>query len=262
VAYFFYIRVILNRLPRELIIFQETFINYRLLFILITGIGVSSLMIIISILKLLHIELAPRKSFTNFNEIINKALEEVYGFIFSFFENPYEKTVNIADKFYKIFGQKTEGFFIYISYTIQFIILVSFLIDVFWFFKLELFYKALSLLIITIAIKILFFSLRLYSTNLSDLESMLVITTTDQIDPETNTPIVEYSPIPQLNHVIDFNFSEHMLQYKLCSKINGYLEIYDLASKYFSARLNLIIYPCYLIGWIYILYQNIFLYFC
>ena len=48
-------------------------------------------------------------------------------------------------------------------------------------------------------------------------------------------------------------------QFIICSKLKGYIEIYEFYQNYYSCRINIIIYCLYLIGWLYVIYHNLYL---
>lgn len=102
-------------------------------------------------------------------------------------------------------------------------------------------------------IKTVFFILRDFANNLEDAESYLIIENKG-VDFSTQLPITEFS---LKNQYKKLNLDYYIKQYILCSKLTGYLNMYDFYSKKLTAYYNLILYTLYLIGWLYILFINV-----
>ena len=76
------------------------------------------------------------------------------------------------------------------------------------------------------------------------------------IDNETQLPITSYQLKPEYK---DNDLSSVIEQYVLCNKLSGYLNFYDRYNHFFTSKFNIIIYSCYLLGWLYIFFHNIYL---
>lgn len=256
IFYVFYIRVIVERLPKELYIYDaENNIKLRLLVIIILGIIIAIIQIISNIILLLHCARAEgklKKILNSVGTILDDALFETYNLLVNQIPNSYDKLSFISKKFYNIFYNISEIFFIIIEYAIRSLILICFLIDVFVFFRLEFMYKALYLLLISMLIKIFFYMLKDIASNLGILEKDLIITNKG-IDEATVLPRTSYR-FKDINETADLNY--HIDQYILCSKLSGYLENYKKYRQFLQPYFTLIIYSCYLLGWCYILYIN------
>jgi hypothetical protein len=252
-----YTRFFLVRLPKDLHFIFSDIINYKLLYIVILGIVLSFSILIANILLLLNY--TPKKSFwSNFaekiSELITNAFYSVYSLLEYIVKDGYDKLSYISQKFYKYFSPFSETFFLFFLYSIRFIILICFLIDIFFFFRLNYFYISLNLLSISLCIRLLFFILEETASNLNDIQSFLNITPLG-IDEETNLPITKYSLKEDYkNHNLNYFIS----QYILCNKLSGYLENYHKYSRFFSPRINIFIYSLYLFGWSYILIINVY----
>lgn len=254
-----YIRVILIRLPKELFLIINNQVNYRLCVIVVLGL-ITSLVILYQNLQ----DLLKKKHKTSFlyymtfklKFLIDNALLETYFRIFNLISNGYTKLANLIAKFYNTFGKQPETLFLFLNYIMRFLILSMFLIDVFWFFKLNYFYKSLILLCIPICINIWFYILKDFSKNIEQIQLYLVIEDKG-IDPKTHLPITEYSPAEGYTNMDQDTLIYYANQYILLSKINGYLAVYNNLSTYYVSRFNIIIDSMYLIGWLYILSFNI-----
>ena len=260
IIYIFYIRVILIRLPRDLHCYSDNHLNIKLLIIIIIGLIISLQLIIFNLFLLWHKILKENfisNTLTKAKNFIDKALFEVYLATTSHISNNYEKMSLISKKFYLIFGTVTEGLFVYIIYFIRFILVFIFIIDVFYFFELNYFYKSLIFLCIPLSINILIFMLNDFANNLNTAKSYLIIENLG-IDKETNLPIIEYSPSFGNE---DINLDYHIEQYLLCLKLKGYLDVYNIVIQYYSIRCNIIIYSLYFFCWLFIIYKNIILYY-
>ena len=93
------------------------------------------------------------------------------------------------------------------------------------------------------------FILKDFSKNLEEAESYLELKgLSDQ-----GEPIL----IPSKGNE-DINLKYHIEQFRNCSQISGYLEVYDFLKFYYTPRVNLFIYTLYFIGWFYILIINLY----
>lgn len=259
VFYTFYRRVIFIRLPKDLYFWQDDQFNYNLLLFALIGFSLCTYIFYKSIK--LFFDKGSSTTWINrilykINLTIENALFEVYTVIGNrMFFNPYTHVSFLAQKFYKYFHKKPETFFLFILYFIRLIILCSFLIDIFIFFKLNYFYKASYLLCISLLVKILFYILKDFSNNLEETASFLDITSLS-INTETNLPRTSYHLKEKYKH-LDLHY--HVGQFILCSKISGYLHVYERYSDFFTPRFNILLYFLYTIGWSFILIKNIFL---
>lgn len=190
------------------------------------------------------------------NIIVDDAFSDLYNFICQFIPNVYDKVAFLTQKFYLYFHKRPENFFLMISYGTRIIILLFFLIDVFIFFKLNFMYKALYLLGINMLIKLLFYVLKDFSTNLESIEDCLIIEDKG-IDKETNLPITNYKLKEEYEEMDLEYYVDH---YILCSKISGYLEMYHRYSDFLYPYITTLIYSGYLIGWVYVIIKNIIIF--
>ena len=253
ISYVLYIRIILVRLPKELYLFTPA-INYKLIILMSSWIIFSIYMLMKSIKILLY-----KGTFTSslisqmllyIQRIMLNSLLEVYQIFMASLNNSYALVSKLAEYFYTTVGHIHEGLFVFISYFIRFLIVIVFLIDVFYFFKLNYFYKFLTLLSIALFIKVLFYILKDFASNLNEAASYLTL-----IPDHKNPSNIQFKPSPG-NEDIDLEY--HIQQFKLCSKLIGYLEVYDFLTNYYNPRMNLIIYGLYFVGWSYILIFNLY----
>lgn len=254
ICYLFYIRILVIRLPKNLYIYENTLIKYNIILLIIAGIVISLYFIIKSIFY-------KTKSLNIFSKLLNKivifiqnTLQELHDFILSYIPNNYEKMSYLAQKFYTLFGAKSESLFSFIIFTIRLIILIAFLIDVFIYFELNYMYKMLYLLCIPLLIKAWFYSLNAFALNLDDIKAALIITDLG-VDEETQLPITEYNLKEEFKH-LDLEYQ--VQAFILCSKLSGYLENYHRYSIFLTPYFNCFIYVLYFIGWVFVLYKNIY----
>ena len=256
IIYTFYVRLLKTRLPKDLTFLSSIEVNYVLLILVLFSIVICSTILLQNIFLLTnHV---PKASYLNkfagkITKVIDNALFTTYGVIANMIPDFYDKSSYICQKFYKYFKNKSETTFLFILYTIRLLIVLAFLIDVFLFFKLHYMYKCLFLLCISIIIKIYLYILKDFTSNLEDFKKILIIKD-EGIDSETNLPITSYKLTAQYQ-TFDLEYSTG--QFILLNKVNGYLDIYEKYSNFFTPRVNIVIYSLYLIGWLYVLSFNI-----
>ena len=91
-----------------------------------------------------------------------------------------------------------------------------------------------------------------FAGNLEEAKSLLIIEEKG-INDENNLPRTSFSLKEEFK---DLDLEYHVGQYILCSKISGYLEMYDRYSAFFTPYFNIVIYLSYLTGWCYVLFIN------
>lgn len=258
IFYVIYVRLIVVRVPRDLYMVEP--IKYELIFLALSWILISVFIIIKNILILLNLNTNHNGFFQGLilkiQQIIDNALHEVLHLFSTFIDKSPEIIFSLAKHFYTLFGKINENLFLLISFIIRFIIVGAFLTDVFYFFELKYFYKSLILLCIPICISILFYLLKDFATNLEEAESFLLIKE-EGFNANTKEPIFTFMP-SQGNEDIDLQY--HVDYFITCSKISGYLSVYDYLTYYYSSRINIFIYSMYLIGWSYIIFINLSLF--
>lgn len=258
ILYIIYIRLIMVRLPKDLSLFQNGMFNTKLFVMIIIGVSFSISLLLLNLYFLKNNTIKQgflSKYLSIFSDFIQRSVFEVYRSGELFISNGYTKISFLAEKFYTIFGNKTEELLIYVNFFIRFLIVSVFLFDVFYFFQLNYFYKILVFLCIPICINVLMYILTNFSKNLEEIKASLTITDLG-IDKETNLPQTRYAPSPGFE---DINLAYYVKQFIICNKIYGYLRVYHVLLRYISIRCNIVIYSLYLLGWLFILYKNIFL---
>lgn len=248
------------RFPKDLFIIQNNVINLNLVLLIIISIILSTYIIyknIFILSKKQNVENIFSKTLLKITDFIENALMELYNTIGSLLQNPYDNVSYLAQKFYKYFQDISETFFLFVLYIIRITIVICFLIDIFVYFQLNYMYKSLYLLCVSLIINFLFYILKDFSQNLEDAASYLIIKD-EGLNSSNNLPIYRYKLKEEFKHL---NLNYHIGQYILCSKLSGYLENYERYKMFFSPRINIIIYSLYLIGWLYVLYLNLILYF-
>ena len=257
VSYIIYVRIFLVRVPKDLRInFWSDNYNVKLLFLFL-----SIIICFIIIIKNVLIELGIKSKenklsviLENISNIIDISLKHFCSFLACFFHNPEDILSYISDRFYYYWHKYPEYYLLFITYIIRSFIVLIFLIEVFFKFKLDLFYKSLSLLCIILVIKIFIFVLKDFAQNLEALREALIIKDCG-IDEETVLPITNYSLKPGFE---DNDLHYLIKEFIICNKLSGYLSLYDRYKTFFQPKFNIIIYSLYLIGWSFILFTNIF----
>ena len=250
IGFTFYRRFLVVRLPKNLDFFTETF-HFSLFITILIGIIVCIYQTINNLLYLLNLRKNKANLFSKINDIIEDAFFELYN-ILNYIPNMYDKVAVLAESFYAIFHKHTEMLFLIIKYLIRLIILIAFLIDIFIFFKFDYFYKALYLFCVSLSIRLLFYILRDFASNLESTESVLIIKNKG-IDYETQLPITSFSLKEEFSN-LDLDY--HVKHYILCSKVTGYLTNHDLYKHKFDPYINFIFYFLYLVGWLFVFYKN------
>lgn len=252
VGFVIYRRFFVIRLPKSLWIWNDN-VNYLLLLIIILGLILSLYQVFINAYYLIKKDNIKSKLFAKLNQFIENALFTFYSFISNRIPNIYIKISLLAENFYAAFHKHTECLLLFALYIIRIIIIIAFLFDIFAYFKLDYFYKALYLLCFSLFIKLLLYILRDFASNLEHAESLLSIQH-QGIDLNTQLPITDFS-LKEEYKKLDLDF--YVKQYLLCSKLSGYFTMYDRYSYTFSPYINLIIYFIYAFGWSYVLYVNL-----
>lgn len=232
-------------------------VNYKLIFVMLGWIF-ASIFIIVQCIKNIYNILPKSQGFITkivykFHLIIQKSLVDVYIHIAQHINDFPERIAAFSKKFYDIFSKKSELYFIILSFGAKFIVVIILLIDIFVFFKLKYFFQSLILLSIPIIISVMIFILKDFAGNKEELESYLVIQE-NGFDEDSEQP--RYIFLPAAGHE-DIDLSYHVEQFINCSKIEGYLLVYDSLNTYYTPRLNLMLYTLYLFGWFYVLYMNL-----
>lgn len=253
VFYIIYRRFIFTRLPKSLWIMNYiTFeIRYNVIITVSIGLIVSFIVLYQSLRTIMNKESNNNiitQTLKRFNDFVDQALFETYNFLLEHIPDSYHKISTFAYYFYETFSKYPETFFIFLLYIIRVIILISFLIDVFIYFKLYYMYKALYLLCISLFIKLIIYVLKDFAKNLDIAKSYLIIKPIG-IDEITQLPITEYSLNPEHS---DVDLHYHIGQYILCNKVSGYFDMYDRYHDFFSPYFKLFLYLIYLISWCYI----------
>ena len=250
--FIFYVRIIRMRLPKDLDLFYPD-IKWIFLFVTINSI-IMSLFIIYKNLCLYFHQEERETIFTIYgNKIsafIDKGILEGYDFICGFHPHPYDIVSKIADIFFNIFKNMSIAITLWLTFYIKCIISIIFLIDIFIFFQFNYFYKSLFLLVIPLIFKIIFYILRDFSTNITEIEEFINVA---HVEGDT----YKFTFKAEFKHLT--NIKVYMEQYILCKQIINYFDHYDYYSPWFTIRKNIIIYALFLIGWVYILIKNIFL---
>lgn len=252
VGFILHRRFIVVRVPKDLHVFDEI-INIVLCITILIGFLFSIYQIIINIYYLITKYNLKSNMFTKLQEFTTNALLDLYIVICSYIPDIYDHVSLLAENFYAKFHKQEEYLLLFILYFIRFIIVLAFLIDVFVFFKLDFFYKMLSLLIISLIIKTVIYILRDFASNVEDAKSFLIIEDKG-FDTITQLPITEFSLKEEYKKL---NLHYYIKQYLLCSKVDGYFKRYDLYSAFFNPYVNIFIYSLYFLGWSYILFINI-----
>ena len=263
IFYVIYIRFIVIRFPKELYIYDITNnLKLRIVFIIFAGPSIATYQIVANFRVIFNIHVSFRNSFfepiiEKLNKILEDSLFETYAFILSKIPDAYEKLSVYSQRFYKTFGNFSEILCLIVEYIIRSVILISFLIDVFIFFRLEFMYKSLDLLLIPLCIKVVFYILKDIASNLDTLKQDLIIIDKG-IDLETNLPRTSYK-FRDINETADLQY--HIEQYILCFKLSGYLEYYHKYRQFCDPYFSLILCLLYFVGWCFIIGVNIYTYF-
>lgn len=256
VSYIIYVRIFLVRLPKDLQINFCSDTYYVKLFFLVLSFLTCFFIIIHNVRVELHIR--PRENtlliiLGSISNIVEISLKHFCSFLASFFRNPEDILSFISDRFYSYWHKYPEYYLLFITYIIRSFIVLIFLMEVFFYFKLDFFYKSLILLCFILVIKILIFILRDYASNLETLQDVLIIKDCG-IDEKTQLPITNYSLKPGYE---DNDLHYLIKEFIICTKISGYLFMYDRYKIFFQPKFNIIIYSLYLIGWFFVLLANI-----
>lgn len=258
VIYIIYIRFFLVRMPKDLYIdFSSETYKIKIIFLIL-----SIIICFFIIINNIIIEFNLNKKNNRFDiisgfitKIIDNSLKQLYTVFISFFDDAYNITSKISTKFYNYCHIYPETLLLFITYIIRLIIVVIFLTEIIFVFKLNYFYKSFGLLCIILFIKIFIYVLRDFASNIEALEEALIIKDCG-IDEETQLPITKYTLKPEYS---DNNLDYLIKEFILCNKLSGYLEMYDRYSKFFNSKFNILLYTLYLCGWLYILFCNLYL---
>ena len=253
VGFIFYRRFLVIRLPKNLWCIFIDYINYYLLLTIIVSIIFSSYQIITNGYYLIKKNSIKSYFILKINQFIANAIFELYAVICDYIPDVYEKVSTLAENFYALFHKYGEYYLLFVIFAIRFIILITFLTDIFICFKFNYFYKALYLLCISLLINLIIYIIRDFTNNLDQAESYLIID--DQgIDIASQLPITDFRLKDEFK---DLNLDFYVKQYILCSKLSGYFNMYDKYSSFFTPYFNVMLYSLYCIGWTYIFITNL-----
>lgn len=249
----FYFRLIVVRVPKNLYIVEDGYIKANIIIMLIVGLSVTLYMLKINIYENKKTLNAIQKILEQILTFLEHALQELHVLIMTYIPDNYEKMSYLSKKFYNTFEKKSEAYFLLILFIIRFIILITFLFDVFVYFELAFMYKALYLLCFSLMIQLWFYMLSNFAENLNDIREDLIIENLG-IDEQTKLPITNYYLKEGVKH-LDLEY--HVQEFILCSKLTGYLAMYNKYKTFLTPKINIVIYSLYLIGWLYILIVNL-----
>lgn len=264
VVYIIYIRLFLTRNPKDLQFnpLDNTY-NIKIFLVILSSIICINIIInnLLIILKLESTQKYFRIIITKVTLLIENSLKQFYTSIVLFYDKLYNNRCDfiskLSRKFYDFWHVYPEYYLLFIAYAIRILILLIFLFEIFIIFKLNYFYKSLTLLCVTLFFNFLLFLLKDFA-ELGDTYKDALNITHVSIDVETQLPITNYS----LKSEYQDNDLEYVVnEFILCNKLSGYLEMYDKYVTYFNPRFNIIIYSLYLVGWLYVLYINLISYF-
>lgn len=248
VAYIIYIRFFLVRLPKDLH-FNALDNTYTLkMTFLLMSIVICIYLIIKNIKEIFKIESkenAIKKILSFFSQIIEESLTRFFAFILFFHHEPYELFSTVSRKFYDYAYKYPEYYLLFFTYFVRMIILLIFLGEIFLTFKFQIFYKSLILLSLVLFVNFLIFVLK----------DVLIIKE-ESVDEKTQLQTIIYTLKPEYKGN-DINYV--VREYVLCNKLAGFLHMYNLYAAFFNPRINFVISSLYLVGWLYILFINIFI---
>ena len=264
---FVYYRFIYERLPRSLIfLYKENSIvnlDYLLLFIIIISLSISSIICIVNYRIILKKPLKVKNYFfikylINFSLIIKEALFSVYKHIADNLENGYDKLRKICMYSYKVFAYKEKYIVITDCIFLQ-IICISFIYDILNKFTLYYFYKTLMLLGVSLLIKLWIHLIEDWVSNITVVTENLNVTHKFLPDGRDHFHF-EVKPgfTPEEAALILEHDKKEFLR---MVPLKGFLESYYSYETYYKPRTLFMIYLIYSIGWLFIIYKNIILYY-
>src|SRR5579871_3610370 len=260
---FLYFRFIKERLPRSLYIFYEQndqlFVNYgiTLLITFSTILAVAIVKTSLSFLRNKPLKIPNYffiKYLISFIQIIKESLFAVYKHIIESRENSYDE----MRCFCSIVNHYIKGKELYIVYFEIFLLALcctSFLFDVFIKFEVNYFYKSVMFATLILIIKLYWHLVLDLTNNISVFTENLIITPKILANGENDFDF-EVKPgfDPEtVAATLDYDASE----YRALVALNVSLQAYNNFADYYKPRAMFIIYLCYLIGWVYVLYQNL-----
>lgn len=263
VTLFFYLRFFRAKTSLNLLFvffdMQGIHINYKVLLMSILFIFFSSMALffnykvknkVISSWKQGYTEIL-----TTFLKLIQKSLESFEGYIFTYIPDAYIKIRILSMMYYKRFRYNTY----YINFTVLLfsygIISLIFLYEVFFLFTLKFFYLVLPLITLPLILAYLMRLIALVCDNLDTIENLLIIKHNFLPDGQDHFIFYKNLNISLTNE----QFISYQREYLTIYPLRGFLSEYHDISKRTKPYFQCIMYGSYILGWGYVLLNNLIL---
>lgn len=266
---YLYLRFLHKRLPRLLFIWHtvDTIhfdINYNVLALIIISLILYSTLLFKQIVIVIDLNL-PIK-FMNakitrlldvFLTFIKDSLFSIYSLIYSNIPNAYEHLRSFCLFTYRIFSYK-EKYIVILELFVLSTIYCCFFIDVFFFFELYYFYKSLVLFFITPFIRLWLYLIEDWVHNMEEITKVLKVEHTVLANGQDHFVFsVEGNFDAETKELI---LLEDSKEYLSMVPLKGFLNSYKTYENKYRPKFLLILYSLYLVGWLYVLYINIYLF--
>ena len=261
-----YIRVIYHRLPKELYFVNLTenkliIWHYDIIILICIAIIIAIPILIICYKQInkISLNINPNNIIIKIIQVLNNIIEEALFIVYEFLINlipdaynklGYNKLAKLALNFCSFCEYK---YILGIDYVIRVIIIACLTIDVLVYFKLNLFYKSLLLLVIFLGVKFWLYCLRDWSNNKEIFKEKLDITHENVGTPHEKHKI---KFLPAYQHQ-NLNLMYYIQQYRNCLTVSQYLANLQEFRDYYNPRFNLMYYSIYLLNFSYVIISNI-----
>lgn len=179
-----------------------------------------------------------------------KAIEEYLG---NNIEDSYEKIRNLVLKFYHKYNKKINSIII-IFYCMPYgIVSIIFIWEIFYSFKLNLFYKILPLMLIPLLFLIWFYLIQNLTNNLNMIRDLFNITH-ERLSNGKDQIILSYKPESNITYA---DFIQYNREYLCLLPLEGFLHEYKSLADYYKPRILLFMNICFFSGWFFVLVKNL-----
>lgn len=262
IVLYVYFRIIKERSVETLyfLVFKENqiLINYKLFTICVLFIILCSLILYFLYKRLIkqYINIPKNKvtsMFINLLLLIKNSFLALHEWFTGTIPDSYEKIKRLVLLFYKKYGHN-EKQLIFLFYGLPYFIIGStFLFEVFFEFKLKVFFLALPIYIISLLFTYWIFLIDSIAHNLGLIEQQIDIT--HRFLPDGKDYFMFSKKV--IHDLEDDVFIQYHNEYLLLYPLKGFMINYNALEEYYKLRFTSLLYLCYLFGWLFIVLKNI-----
>ena len=259
IGLFIYFRFIIERLPKDLNLFNNDTINYSIFFIIVLFFLSGLYGFYINIKILLN-----KNNFNNiFIKIINKVIYTIKSYVTSIYDwiiqtipDSLYKLTYLIKLFYDYMGHKERLLFILFQIVPYMMVALMLSIDVLVFFKLNFFYKTLPLLALPLLFNVWKYIMQ-ECINAIETKLIAVVNIEHSFEKDGRDKFRFSKKTDTTQDVLLKCFQKDVPAYLELYPIRGFIEIYNKFTTKYHPRIQILFYSTYILNCIYIIYINI-----